>query len=101
MTTCEHAAGTHPFRHSGHLLTMISDKKICRKCWKFLAIAVKILDTVLRGNRPCYLGFTRALREQRISPLKISCGYSAADAACIAGLPTVALGSCLTLRERP
>lgn len=28
----------------------VSEKGICRKCWKFIGIAVKIIDTALDGT---------------------------------------------------
>lgn len=30
--------------------TCCSDKKICRKCWGYIAAAVKVLQSVLRGE---------------------------------------------------
>jgi DNA primase small subunit len=29
--------------------TCCSEKKVCRRCWRFIAVAVQVLDSVLRG----------------------------------------------------
>lgn len=34
--------------------TCCSDKKICKKCWGFIAAAVKVLDSSLRGQYSSY-----------------------------------------------
>lgn len=34
--------------------TCCSDKKICTRCWQFIAMAVKVLDRIFRGaTAPC------------------------------------------------
>ena len=37
--------------------TCCTDKKICKRCWGFIAAAVKVLDHTLRGERPVFLDF--------------------------------------------
>jgi len=32
--------------------TCCSDKKICKRCWGYIAAAVKVLDSALRGTSP-------------------------------------------------
>ena len=32
--------------------TCCSDKKICKRCWGYIAAAVKVLDSALRGKSP-------------------------------------------------
>ena len=32
--------------------TCCSDKKICKRCWGYIAAAVKVLDSALRGTFP-------------------------------------------------
>ena len=35
--------------------TCCSDKKICKRCWGYIAAAVKVLDSALRGTSPLQL----------------------------------------------
>lgn len=35
--------------------TCCSDANVCSKCWKFMALATKILDAALRGNYSFFL----------------------------------------------
>jgi hypothetical protein len=37
--------------------TCCSDKKICKRCWGYIAAAVKVLDSALRGMSPLSLAF--------------------------------------------
>jgi len=77
--------------------TCCTDKKICRRCWGYIAAAVKVLDHSLRGESTMQ-NITRTLRvfirrislttiPQRRSASATFCGYTPVDEGSIAGYP--------------
>ena len=46
--------------------TCCSDKKICKRCWGYIAAAVKVLDSALRGTSPLVLSLGRGTDDRYI-----------------------------------